>query len=246
MREDPLPDADPNEKFYGGDNQYRVSGQALEFKTLNIHAWEAFEKGQDIHMQAAPSQAELLYKNYKVIKDKLKSRMKDAIMEKYGNAATEEVLPKELLLGQSEKQVEYDRAGRVVKGMETSLPKSNYCTGAAGIEAAEEAADLMKANIARKAASEETPAPTEEKRLATWELICLMIWYLTRKNLMMPLRRRIREERKRRMKESVNIMLNGMMRIKDLIILQLVTPEEMEAYRMKMIHNDDPMKDFLH
>lgn len=100
-----------------GDNQYRVSGQALEFKKLNIHAWEAFVKGQDIHMQAAPSQAELLYKNFRVIKDKLKSQMKDAIMEKYGNAATEEVLPKELLLGQSEKPVEYDRAGRVVTGM---------------------------------------------------------------------------------------------------------------------------------
>ncbi|MBA0570763.1 hypothetical protein Golob_004375, partial [Gossypium lobatum] len=42
MREDPLPDADPNEKFYEGDNQYRMSGQALEFKQLNIHAWEAF------------------------------------------------------------------------------------------------------------------------------------------------------------------------------------------------------------
>ena len=25
-----------------------------------------------------------------------------------------------------------------------------------------------------------------------------------------------------------------------------VTPEEMEAYRMKKIHHDDPMKDFLH
>lgn len=99
-----------------GDNQYRVSGQALEFKQLNIHAWEAFEKGQDIHMQAAPSQAELLYKNYKIIKEKLKSQMKEAMMEKYGNAATEE-LPKELLLGQTERQVEYDRAGRVIKGL---------------------------------------------------------------------------------------------------------------------------------
>ncbi|KAH1121858.1 hypothetical protein J1N35_005018 [Gossypium stocksii] len=71
MREDPLPDADPNE-LYGGDNQYRMSGQALEFKQLNIHAWEAFDKGQDIHMQAAPSQAELLFRNYKVIKEKVK------------------------------------------------------------------------------------------------------------------------------------------------------------------------------
>ena len=140
-------------------------------------------------MQAAPSQAELLYKNFKVNKEKLKSEVKDTIMEKYGNAATADPLPKELLLGQSEKEVEYDRAGRIVKGQEMALPKSkyeedvyinnhttvrgswwnnhqwgykcckqsirnSYCTGAAGIEAAEAAADLMKANIARKEATE--------------------------------------------------------------------------------------------
>lgn len=67
-------------------------------------------------MQAAPSQAELLYKNYKVSKDKLKSQTKDTIMEKYGNAASDETLPRELLLGQSEREVEYDRTGRIVKG----------------------------------------------------------------------------------------------------------------------------------
>jgi pre-mRNA-processing factor SLU7 len=48
-----------------------MSGQASEFKQPNVQAWEAFEKGQDIHMQAAPSQAELLYKNFKMIKEKL-------------------------------------------------------------------------------------------------------------------------------------------------------------------------------
>lgn len=93
-----------------------MSGQALEFKQLNIHAWEAFEKGHDVHMQAAPSQAELLYKNFKINKESLKSHTKDKIMEKYGNAAADEVLPRELLLGQSEREVEYDRAGRIIKG----------------------------------------------------------------------------------------------------------------------------------
>jgi pre-mRNA-processing factor SLU7 len=88
----------------------------LEFKELNIHAWEAFDKGQDVHMQAAPSQAELLYKNFKVMKEKLKSQTKETIIEKYGNAADEDKLPRELLLGQSERQVEYDRAGRIIKG----------------------------------------------------------------------------------------------------------------------------------
>lgn len=93
-----------------------MSGQALEFKQLNIHAWEAFEKGNDVHMQAAPSQAELLYKNFKVNKEKLKSQVKETIMDKYGNAATDDALPAELLLGQSEREVEYDRAGRIIKG----------------------------------------------------------------------------------------------------------------------------------
>ncbi|KAH9764399.1 pre-mRNA-splicing factor SLU7 [Citrus sinensis] len=244
MREDPLPDADPNEKFYGGDNQNRLSGQALEFKQLNVHAWEAFEKGQDIHLQAAPSQAELLYKNYKVIKEKLKSRLKDTIAEKYGNAASKEEIPRELLLGQSERQVEYDRAGRIIQGVESFLPRSkyeedvyinnhtsvwgswwkdhqwgykcceqtiknSYCTGAAGIEAAEAAVDLMKANVAPKAASE-----AEEKNLATWGTDVPDNLNLDQKQLAEALRK--------------------------------VTAEEMEAYRMKKIHHDDPMKDFLH
>lgn len=203
MREDPLPDMNPNEKFYAGDNQYRLSGQAWEFKQHNIHAWEAFDKGRDVHMQAAPSKAELLYRNYKLNKEKLMAQTKESIEEKYGNAAAEEKLPRELLLGQSEREIEYDRACRMIKGQEASLPRSKYeedvysnnhtslwgswwkdhqwgykccrqtirnscCTGSAGIDAAEAAADLMRANIASKEAVEETPAPVEERRLATW------------------------------------------------------------------------------
>ncbi|KAG6597364.1 Pre-mRNA-splicing factor SLU7, partial [Cucurbita argyrosperma subsp. sororia] len=271
MREDPLPDADPNEKFYVGDNQNRISGQALDFKQLNVHAWEAFDKGQDIHLQAAPSQAELLYKNYKVIKEKLKSHTKDAIMEKYGNAADEEKLPRELLLGQSERQVEYDRTGRIVEGLEMALPKSkyeedvfinnhtsvwgswwkdhqwgykcckqtirnSYCTGAAGIEAAEAAADLMKSNIARKATSEDTPAPAEEKKLATWGSEVPDDLVLDQKKLNEALKKedeRRKEERDER-KRKYNVRWNDE-----------VTAEDMEAYRMKKVHHDDPMKDFL-
>ncbi|CAN6201328.1 unnamed protein product [Urochloa humidicola] len=272
MREDPLPDMDPNEKFYVGDNQNRLSGQALEFKQLNLHAWEAFEKGQDIHMQAAPSQAELLYKSFKIKKEKLKSETKDKIMEKYGNAASEEPLPRELLLGQSEREIEYDRTGRIIKGQDTSVPKSkyeedvyinnhtsvwgswwkdhqwgykcckqtiknSYCTGLAGIEAAEASADLMKANMARKEAAEEEPLQHEEKRLATWGTDVPDDLVLDKKKLAESLKKedeRRREERDER-KRKYNVKWNDM-----------VTAEDMEAYRMKKIHHDDPMKDFLH
>ncbi|CAI0445827.1 unnamed protein product [Linum tenue] len=272
MREDPLPDADPNEKFYLGDNQYRNSGQAEEFKQLNIHSWEAFDKGQDIHMQAAPSQAELLYKNFKVNKEKLKTQTKDQMLEKYGNAASQDEIPKELLLGQSESQVEYDRAGRIIKGQEVVLPKSkyeediyinnhtsvwgswwkdhqwgykccrqtvrnSYCTGAAGIKAAEAATDLMKANIARKEADDELPAPAEEKRMATWGTEVPDDLVLDEKLLAEALKKedqRKREEKDER-KRKYNVKWNDE-----------VTAEDMEAYRMKKVHHDDPMKDFLH
>ncbi|CAN1270569.1 Pre-mRNA-splicing factor SLU7-A [Linum perenne] len=271
MREDPLPDADPNEKFYLGDNQYRNSGQAEDFKQLNVHAWEAFDKGQDIHMQAAPSQAELYYKSYKVKKVTLETQTKDQMLLKYGNAASQDPIPKELLLGQSERQVEYDRAGRIIKGQEVALPKSkyeedvyvnnhtsvwgswwkdhqwgykccrqsvrnSYCTGAAGIKAAEAATDLMKANIARKEADDEVPEPVEEKRLATWGSEVPDDLVLDEKLLAESLKKedqRKREEKDER-KRKYNVKWNDQ-----------VTVEDMEAYRMKKVHNDDPMKDFL-
>ncbi|CAN6452080.1 unnamed protein product [Victoria cruziana] len=272
MREDPLPDADPNDKFYEGDNQYRASGQALEFKQLNIHAWEAFGKGQDIHMQAAPSQAELLYKEFKEKKEKLKSQMMGTIMEKYGNAASEEEIPKELLLGQSEREIEYDRSGRIIKGLEKALPKSkyeedvhinnhasvwgswwkdhqwgykccrqtirnSYCTGLAGIEAAEASSGLLKANIARREAIKEVPAAVEEKRLTFWGTDVPQDLVLDQKRFAEALKKedeRRREEKDER-KRKYNVKWNDE-----------VTAEDMEAYRMTKIHRDDPMKDFLH
>ena len=47
-------------------------------------------------------------------------------MDKYGDAASKEKPPDGLLMGQTEKYVEYDRAGRVVKGGELAVAKSRY------------------------------------------------------------------------------------------------------------------------
>ncbi|EFJ38615.1 hypothetical protein SELMODRAFT_164109 [Selaginella moellendorffii] len=271
MREDPLPDSDPNEKFYMGDNQNRASGQAQDFKQLNIHAWEAYEKGQDIHLQAAPSQAELLHRDFKVKKEKLKGQLKEDIMEKYGNAAATDKLPAELLLGQTERQVEYDRAGRMIKGQEKAVPKSkyeedvfinnhttvwgsfwrdhqwgykccrqfirnSYCTGQAGIDAAEASAELMRANMEMKEAVQEKAPVIEEKNLASWGGEVAEDVVLDRKKLKEALKRedeRLREEKDER-KRKYNVTYSDE-----------VTAEDMEAYKMKKVHFDDPMRDFL-
>ncbi|CAH2079196.1 unnamed protein product [Thlaspi arvense] len=277
MREDPLPDVDPNDKFYLGDNHCRNSGQALEFKQMNIHSWEAFEKGHDMHTEAAPSQADFLYKNFKIAKEKLKSQTKDSIMRKYGNAAAAtkgDEIPMELLLGQSERQVEYDRAGRIIKGQEVVIlpPKSkyeedvltnnhtsvwgswwkdhqcgyicckqtfrnSYCTGSAGIEAAEAVLDLMKANIEDKEASKEsTKNVGEKKRMATWGTDVGEDLELNEEKLANALKKedeRKREEKDER-KRKYNVKYNNE-----------VTQEEIEAYRVKRVRHEDPMKGFL-
>lgn len=90
MREDLNPDDNPNEKFQAGYNRYRMGGQALEWKQVNIHAWKASGRGQDIHPEAAPTQAELHYWWEKNIEEKKRLCKKEKIMEKYGNAASED------------------------------------------------------------------------------------------------------------------------------------------------------------
>ncbi|KAI3956303.1 hypothetical protein MKX01_004927 [Papaver californicum] len=234
MRENPNPNSDPNENFYVGDNQNRETEQALEFKNLIVYAWKSSDKGHDVHLQAAPSQAELLYKSFN-----------------YGSAANEEDIPRELLLGQSEIQVEHDRSGRIIKGHQMVFPRSkyeeglcinnhttvccswwrdhqwgykcckqvirnSYCTGIAGTEAAEAATVLMKANVFRKETNQD-PAPAEQNKLklASWGT---------------DLPEDLRDERKRK----YNVKWNDE-----------VTAEDMEAFRKKKVHHDDPMKDFL-
>ncbi len=126
MRENPTPDEDPSEQFFAGDNVKRRTGDMIGFERLNSHAGEAFGQGQEIHVQAAPSQAELLYKQFKEKKEKLTKNTKRAVLEKYGNAAETAPLPEGLLMGQTESYVEYDRAGRVVRGTERATAKSRY------------------------------------------------------------------------------------------------------------------------
>lgn len=116
------------------------------------------------------------------------------------------------------------------------LTRNSYCTGAAGIEAAEAATDLMRANIARKEAAGEIPPPAEEKRPATWGTDIPEDLVLDEKLLAEALKKedaRKKEERDER-KRKYNVKWNDE-----------VTAEDMEAYRMKKVHHDDPMKEFL-
>eukprot|EP00850_Spirogloea_muscicola_P009859 SM000056S17977 [mRNA] locus=s56:432163:435467:+ [translate_table: standard] len=133
VREDPNPGSDANDRFYmvctaphiTGDNHNRLNGQASKHPQLKIHAWEAYEKGQDVHMQAAPSQAELLHREFK--------RRKNRIYLVLDKKKLKEALTKEAVRSNEEKD-ERKRKYNVVASVEVTaeeleaylLQKSHY------------------------------------------------------------------------------------------------------------------------
>ena len=53
------------------------------FLFLNVvFAWEAYERGSEVHLQADPTKLELLHKSFKVKKEAFKEQQRESILEK--------------------------------------------------------------------------------------------------------------------------------------------------------------------
>ena len=79
-----------------------------------------------MHMNANPTEGELLHQQYKKKKEELKDTTKVSILAKYGGEEYLEKAPKELLQGQTEEYVEFSRTGQVIKGKERAKARSKY------------------------------------------------------------------------------------------------------------------------
>lgn len=93
---------------------------------VTVFAWEAYERGSEVHLQADPTKLELLHKSFKVKKEDFKEKQRDSILEKYGGEEHLNAPPRELLLAQTEDYVEYSRHGAVLKGLEKAVARSKY------------------------------------------------------------------------------------------------------------------------
>lgn len=49
---------------------------------VTVFAWEAYERGSEVHLQADPTKLELLHKSFKVKKEDFKEKQRDSILEK--------------------------------------------------------------------------------------------------------------------------------------------------------------------
>jgi len=125
MREDPNPQG-KGDKLYVGDNFVRQSGESKKFLDVQMYAWQSNDLiGQDLHLQAAPSQAELTFREFNTKKESLTKKNREAIMEKYGGV--ENADSSHLLLAQTEEYVEYTQDGTLpASKFKKAIPKSKY------------------------------------------------------------------------------------------------------------------------
>ncbi|XP_018328374.1 pre-mRNA-splicing factor Slu7 [Agrilus planipennis] len=123
MRENPKPNKDDG---YQGENFVRFTGDTTKHAKAQIFAWEAHEKGVDIHLLAEPTKLELLQKEYEEKKQEFKSKVQESVLERYGGEEHLKAPPKTLLLAQTEDYVEYSRSGKIVKGAEKPVVRSKY------------------------------------------------------------------------------------------------------------------------
>lgn len=80
-------------------------------------------------------QAEALHRQFRAKKDVLENQTKKSVVEKYGNAAkAPDSEEQQLLLGQTEGYVEYNAAGRVIKGQESKVKVCGQDIRKSGVE----------------------------------------------------------------------------------------------------------------
>jgi pre-mRNA-processing factor SLU7 len=127
MRDNPMPEEKDN--MYQGDNAWRADQSVGDFANMQMFAWEAGERGVEVHLQANPTQLELLKRQHAQRKEQLLKAHQQKVTEKYGAVEdmVDNILPKDMLLGQGENYVEYGRDGKVLGSTVPILvPRSSF------------------------------------------------------------------------------------------------------------------------
>lgn len=117
MRENPLPDPSkaPVTATFSGENFVRYTGDVNRVNNAQVFAWQAADKGIDIHLQALPTKTEIVQKEFEIKKNEYNDKISKYITHKYGEPEKQAKPARDLRLEQSEVYVEYSRTGKVVK-----------------------------------------------------------------------------------------------------------------------------------
>eukprot|EP00123_Amoebidium_parasiticum_P007998 comp18511_c0_seq1/m.19907 comp18511_c0_seq1/g.19907 ORF comp18511_c0_seq1/g.19907 comp18511_c0_seq1/m.19907 type:complete len:528 (-) comp18511_c0_seq1:78-1661(-) len=126
MRSDPYAGTGKSDPGFIPENFIRQTGDAMAVASSQVFAWQAYEGGNEVHLQALPTQTEMMLKKETEKKTEKVQETQKSILEKYGGEEHLDAPPPELLLAQTEQYVEYDMSGKVIKGQEKAVPKTKY------------------------------------------------------------------------------------------------------------------------
>ncbi|KAF3941325.1 hypothetical protein ABW19_dt0202819 [Dactylella cylindrospora] len=121
--------SDQAAKLVAEEGFMRSSGDAAEFEKAQKLAWESREKGGQgakMHLQANPTEGEMLRKKLETQKEDEAKKKRQALLDKYGGAQHLQAPPKEATVMESESYVEYSESGQLVKGKASAKAKSKY------------------------------------------------------------------------------------------------------------------------
>ena len=141
MRQNPYPNASPDQVLYAGDNFVRASGEVTDVAKLQKYVWDVVEKAEllgtiptddngqpiDIHAVALPSAAEKLHAAHRKREEQKRAELQSTILSKYGGSEHERApLTAEQRGAVSDVYVEYDEFGHVINGTERVPVRSRY------------------------------------------------------------------------------------------------------------------------
>lgn len=118
MRDNPVPpppasgDVKAPVAPFVGENFVRYTGDVNKINNAQVFAWQAAEKGVDIHLQALPTKTEMIQKEFEIKKNEYNERISRYINHKYGEPEQQARPSSELKLDQTERYVEYSRKGQ--------------------------------------------------------------------------------------------------------------------------------------
>ncbi|KAF3828280.1 hypothetical protein GH733_004977 [Mirounga leonina] len=263
-----LRNLDPNSAYYDPktramrENPYANAGknpddqELVKMFLIIVFAWEAYDKGSEVHLQADPTKLELLYKSFKVKKEDFKEQQKESILEKYGGQEHLDAPPAELLLAQTEDYVEYSRHGTVIKGQERAVACSKY----------EEDVKIHNHTNSEECIINDITGEESVKKPQT-------LMEMHQEKLKEDKKKKKKKKKKHRksssdsddeekkhekLKKALNAEEARLLHVKEIMQIderkrpynsiyetREPTEEEMEAYRMKRQRPDDPMASFL-
>lgn len=111
---------------FKGENFIRYNEDTHEINNRQMFAWDVSNKGDELHLQADPTLAEMMHKQHREKKETFKTTQRGSVLDKYGGQEYLKAPPKELLIAQSEHYIEYSKGGRVIKGQEIAKVRSKY------------------------------------------------------------------------------------------------------------------------